>query len=658
MSTPPRHVDERSWTGYTFPFDFRLNLETALRLHPHTGHVVLVGGADDTSGFFADLFRQGYAAWPDALPLIDLVGLPLPDLLQELQSLPTNSVAFALPLLVDGAGQRFVPQDQMRRLSELSTAPMYSFWDTMIGHGVVGGHISDSSAIGEHLANVSQLILSGEAPSPEQLSMALHFHADWRQLKRWNIPLSLLPSDSIIHYREKTLWQRYGWLITIATVVLGTLMTLNIILLALRRRLQRIIAERTTELQQTNVKLQTALQESELARNSTHAANTAKSRFLAIMSHELRTPMNGILGMAQLLISAPDSSAQSQEHGQIILSSGQTLLMLLNDILDLSKIEAGHLKLDSKPMQIDTVLQETVALYRDAAQQKGISLHAHTSETAQVTCRGDALRIKQMLNNLVSNAIKFTDRGEVSINVKRVERAASPDATNCTLEFSVRDTGPGISPENQNRLFQPFSQLGTSEAEQLGSTGLGLSIVRSLTETMNGTVGVESEVGRGTRFWFRIRLPLTDEDSHEPAPVAADPPVPDAEPLAGHALIVEDNKTNQVVLKTMLQRLGLTADIANHGQEALDRLQQPDAQFDIIFMDIKMPIMDGYDATRRIRQWERETDRDRHPIIALTADAFPEDRNRCLDAGMDDYLAKPIGPGALQEVLRKRLPRT
>jgi PAS domain S-box-containing protein len=377
------------------------------------------------------------------------------------------------------------------------------------------------------------------------------------------------------------------------------------------------------------------------AKKAADAANIAKSQFLATMSHEIRTPMNGILGMAQTLLSANITESDRQDYARTIVSSGQTLLALLNDILDLSKVEAGKIELELGAFGPDQIVQESVILFAEAAQAKSIGLEGHWSGPPKQRYMGDAMRLRQMLTNLIGNALKFTSQGKVSIEATETER----DEKGALLEFIVTDTGIGIDQESLAHLFKPFSQADSSTTRQFGGTGLGLSIVSSLAKLMGGDVGVDSTPGKGSRFWLRVRVGLVapEFESRQSDRDSSGVANPKASPLtmSGHVLVVEDNLINQNVAKVILGRLGLTCTIAKNGQEGLDAIVGGD-QADLILMDLQMPVMDGFVAAQQIRLWESTQGQGHRPIIALTADAFDDVRQRCLEAGMDDFLTKPI----------------
>jgi CheY-like chemotaxis protein len=364
--------------------------------------------------------------------------------------------------------------------------------------------------------------------------------------------------------------------------------------------------------------------------------------------------MNGLLGMAQLLLTPNLSERERNDYARTILSSGQTLLTLLNDILDLSKIEAGKFQLDSIIFDPTSVISETQALFSGAAKSKNLQLDGNWQGPSGQRYQTDAHRLRQMLSNLVGNAIKFTPTGKVHLEATEIER----NDAQALIEFSVTDSGIGIEADKLNLLFKPFSQTDSSTTRKYGGSGLGLSIVSHLARAMGGDVGVESQLGKGSRFWFRVKVLIVDiaSESRQVQRSTVDTSYTDAQIIRGQVFVVEDNPVNRMVIDAMLSKLGTTQTFANDGQQALDAITSG-ARPDLILMDIHMPVMDGYAATQGIRQWETDNSKSRLPIIALTADAFEEDHQHCLAVGMDDFLSKPIVIESLKAALLQWLPK-
>ncbi len=374
------------------------------------------------------------------------------------------------------------------------------------------------------------------------------------------------------------------------------------------------------------------------------AATHAKSQFLANMSHELRTPMNGVIGMATLIADTQLDEKQ-QDLVRTLASSADSLLRLLNDILDLSKIEAGRIALEETVLDLDELVSEVVALLATQARSKGVAMEAKLASDVPRQLLGDPVRLRQILLNLTSNALKFTNEGSVTVRIA-CEHLSDADAR---LRIDVVDTGIGIAPEALGRIFDKFTQADSSTTRRFGGTGLGLTITRELAERMGGEITVESRLGAGSSF--RVRLTLRrakDSVAHE---VTEMQPAPEIR-SGVRVLLAEDNLVNQRVAVGMLEKLGCRVALAVNGREAVTMQQQ--GSYDVILMDCQMPELDGYDATQEIRA--REQAGTRIPIIALTANALTTDRDRCLESGMDDYLSKPVAKLTLLRALSRWFP--
>lgn len=420
-------------------------------------------------------------------------------------------------------------------------------------------------------------------------------------------------------------------------------------------------------------------QREELARlaRSAEEANLAKSQFLANMSHEIRTPLNGIIGMADLLSESDGVTAEHSEFIDIIRRSGTDLLSLINDILDFSKIEAGRMDLEIQSFSLRQLLSEVFDLFRNKAENRGLDFNCEVAQGVPNPVKGDPLRIRQVLNNLVANAIKFTDKGRIDVRVDPAENvggyASDVSDKQTYLRFTVNDTGIGIEKSVMIKLFKEFSQVDSSTSRIYGGSGLGLAISKNLVELMGGQIGVESEPGNGSTFWFRLSLPCENKDpdnradavaladaaaSTEPA-VVEPMPLPsgaDADsPIGTRILFAEDNKTNQFLAAALFKHSGLHLDFVENGLEALQALKRK--PYDLILMDVQMPQMDGNEATRRIRAGQAGEPNRHVPILAVTAHTQPEDRQKCLDAGMNDYLAKPINRKAMFDLINAHLPK-
>jgi signal transduction histidine kinase/CheY-like chemotaxis protein len=405
------------------------------------------------------------------------------------------------------------------------------------------------------------------------------------------------------------------------------------------------------------------------AERSLEADNIAKSEFLANMSHEIRTPMTAVIGMADLLWETTLTDEQ-KKFVETIRSSGANLLQLINDILDLSKVEAGQIKLERSPFNLMDVVNNACDSQAFSAKEKGLKLKWQVGPEVETFILGDPIRLHQILSNLTGNAVKFTENGEVSVEVKRLEVQGQTMAESAgsglqqepgrttELLFSVTDTGIGIPPEKMEAIFGRFSQADASTTRKFGGTGLGLAISLRVAKLMEGRMWVESEVGQGSTFFFTAKFEVQPEAEYVKAPgtTALEKPMvskpvvhKDLSPL--HILLVEDNEKNRVIIQTFLKEAPYTVDTTEDGEVAVKKFTT--GQYDLVLMDIEMPVMDGYVATGKIRQWETENNAEATPIIALSAHTLVEHSQKSLEAGCTAHLAKPIKKEDLLEAIEK-----
>jgi signal transduction histidine kinase/DNA-binding response OmpR family regulator len=612
-------------TGVVASGIFRNTLALALQLHPATEQVFVITGTPERDKVLETDVREELKEFESKVELTYLSDLPLDELISGVRSAPDRSLIFYVRYSQDKPGKKLDPFDALTLVAQSAKVPVYSVFSSTLGRGSVGGHSFSVEASGARVAEIALQVANGAQPKDIPMAVLPTVPVfDWRQLRRWGIAENQLPRGSTILFREPSVWDLHKWHI-LPAVLFGALQTILIGALLIERHRRRKNAE---------------------ALGKAEGANRAKSIFLANMSHELRTPLSAILGFSDLLRNSPGIPPEERKDLDIINRNGEHLLGLINDVLDMAKIDAGAAEIVKSPMDLRELVRDIMDLMGARAAQKGLELTLEQSRETPRFVRADEEKLRQILLNLIGNAVKYTDTGRVTL---RLDTVSATDLQDRVLVMDVEDSGIGISAEDQARIFDPFVQAGKLSTQK--GSGLGLAITKNYVELMGGTIRVVSEAGQGSIF--RVEVPVGQAEGWEMPPARANPGrVTGQEPGQPEyrILIIEDQVENWLLLQRLLDNAGFRVRVASDAEAGIAIFADWRPHF--IWMDWRLPGIDGLEATRRIRALDGGTEA---KIVMLTAFAFGEQGEEALAAGVDDFVRKPFQAEDIFDCLARHL---
>jgi signal transduction histidine kinase/CheY-like chemotaxis protein len=633
-----------------FAFEFKKNIEHALTLFPDTKSIYVVAGNGLMDRRLASLFHKETKEFGNRVSFHDLNNLNVEELLRRVEHLPDDSFIYYLTYSLDFKGKAVITRDFSQWIGERSNRPVFSWLDLhSLGIGILGGRVTTTRASATMSVDIVKRVLEGESidsikPKPPYVE----YIYEWKELKKWDIDLRKLPPDSVIQNRTYTFFELFKWRI-IGGIVLLVIESLLILFLLINIR-KRKAAEH--ELRGYQIELEKKVEErtAELkaSRDQAESANQAKSIFLANMSHELRTPLNAILGFGRNLARAQDLTPDHRNEVDIIRRSGDHLLQMIDQILSLSRIEAGRVELQRAPFDLVRTLDDIAQMITVQAQAKGLRFDLELDATLPRVVRGDVGKMRQVLINLLGNAVKFTQKGYVCLHA--CTKPLDNDPARVLLQLAVEDSGLGIPEEQLNTIFDSFMK-GNHTGDAAQGTGLGLAICRSLIDGMEGRIDVTSKPGEGSLFTVTVPIELAEasalvhEDTRETQVVGLKPGQ-----TTKRILVADDNADNRALLSTMLEQVGFTVREVVNGETAIEAFNSWRPH--LICMDMRMPVMDGYTATKAIRKL---AEGEQVKILAVTASVFEEQRDKILSAGCDELVCKPVKEGEIFDAIGRQL---